>query len=53
MEYGPRGKVGEDIREYDVARLLKACVYVSFWDKIRSLIAYVGCWNVHQEAGDD
>jgi ribokinase len=32
MEYGPRGKVGEDIREYEVARILKTCVYVSFCD---------------------
>ena len=32
MEYGPRGKVGEDIREHDVARILKSCVYVSFCD---------------------
>jgi ribokinase len=32
MEYGPRGKVGEDIRENDVARILKICVYVGFCD---------------------
>jgi len=32
MEYGPRGKVGEDIREHDIAKILETSVYVGFCD---------------------
>ncbi|KAF8155463.1 Ribokinase-like protein [Crassisporium funariophilum] len=29
MQYGPHAKVGKDIKEQDIAKILKTCVYVS------------------------
>jgi ribokinase len=56
MEFGPHAVVGKDIKELDITRMLKRCVYVSVGGLVSSkclMHIFLGSRDVSREVGND